>query len=84
MVTHLFMQAKTLQQIFLWPAVIAVLSCSGLIAALLYDDVRELVSDIAVALPILIAGFHYWLKPAAQRKRGGMIKKKYREQNATR
>ncbi|PPD10765.1 hypothetical protein [Methylophilus sp.] len=84
MVTHLFMQAKTLQQIFLWPAVIAVLSCSGLIAALLYDGVRELVSDIAVALPILIAGYHYWLKPAAQRKSGSVIKKKYREQNATR
>lgn len=63
MLTHLFMQAKTLQQIFLWPAIIAVLSFAGLIAALVYDDGRELVSDVAIALPILVAFYHYWLKP---------------------
>lgn len=84
MVTHLFMQAKTLQQIFLWPAVIAVLSCTGLIAALLYDDVRELVSDTAVALPIVIAAYHYLFKPATQRKNRRTIKKTHREQHATR
>lgn len=66
MVTHLFMQAKTLRQIFLWPAVIAVLSLAGLISALVYDDVRELVSDAAIALPILIAAYLYWLKPKKQ------------------
>jgi hypothetical protein len=66
MVTHLFMQAKTLRQIFLWPAVIAVLSLAGLISALIYDDVRELVSDAAIALPILIAAYLYWLKPNRQ------------------
>jgi hypothetical protein len=84
MVTHLFMQAKTLQQIFLWPALIAVLSSGGLIAALLYDDTRELVSDMAVALPILIAAYHYWLKPARQRAHKSTLKKTYLEQNATR
>ncbi|AKR44091.1 hypothetical protein [Methylophilus sp. TWE2] len=84
MVTHLFMQAKTLQQIFLWPVVIAILSCTGLIAALLYDDMRELVSDTAVALPILIAAYHYWLKPVRQRKYRPALEKTYRKQNATR
>lgn len=84
MVTHLFMQAKTLQQIFLWPVLIAVLSSAGLIAALLYDDMRELVSDIAVALPIFIAAYHYWLKPARQRIHRPTLKKTYHEQNATR
>ncbi len=66
MVTHLFMQAKTLRQIFLWPALIAVLSLAGLISALIYDDVRELISDAAIALPILIAFYLYWLKPKKQ------------------
>lgn len=84
MVTHLFMQAKTVQQIFLWPAVIAVLSCSGLIAALLYDDMRELVSDTAVALPILIAVYCYWLKPARQRNSSSAINQAYQRQNANR
>lgn len=63
MVTHLFMRAKTLQQIFLWPTIIAGLSCAGLIAALVYDGVLELVSDAAIALPILVASYYYWLKP---------------------
>ncbi|MFD0914095.1 hypothetical protein [Methylophilus luteus] len=59
------MRNKSLKQIFLWPAVIAVVSFTGLLTALLVDDARELVSNAAVALPILIAAY-YWLKPRAK------------------
>jgi hypothetical protein len=57
------MRNKSLTQIFLWPGIIAVVSFTGLLTALLVDDARELVSDAAVALPILIAAYYYWIKP---------------------
>lgn len=60
------MRNKSLIQIFLWPMVIAALSFTGLLSALLVDDARELISDAAVALPILIAAYLYWVKPKAR------------------
>lgn len=57
------MRNKSLTQIFLWPVVIAAVSFTGLLTALLVDDARELLSDAAVALPILIAAYYYWVKP---------------------
>ncbi|HSI44913.1 MAG TPA: hypothetical protein VK950_01950 [Methylophilus sp.] len=57
------MRNKSLTHIFLWPVVIAVVSFTGLLTALLVDDARELISDAAVALPILIAAYYYWIKP---------------------
>jgi hypothetical protein len=60
------MRNKSLKQIFLWPAVIAVVSFTGLLTALLVDDARELVSNAAIALPIVIAAYYYWLKPRAK------------------
>lgn len=57
------MRNKSLTQIFLWPVIIAVVSFTGLLTALLVDDPRELLSDAAVALPILIAAYYYWVKP---------------------
>jgi hypothetical protein len=64
MVTHLFMQSKSLSQIFLWPLVIGLITCLGLVTALLVDDARELLSDGAVALPILISAYYYFCKRA--------------------
>jgi hypothetical protein len=60
------MRNKSLKQIFVWPAVIAVVSFTGLLTALLVDDARELVSNAAVALPILVAAYYYLLKPRAK------------------
>ncbi|HSH87006.1 MAG TPA: hypothetical protein VK958_07130 [Methylophilus sp.] len=57
------MRNKSSTQIFLWPTVIAIVSFTGLLTALLVDDARELISDAAVALPILIAAYYYWIKP---------------------
>ncbi|MFQ6334869.1 hypothetical protein [Methylophilus sp. 3sh_L] len=62
MVTHLFMQSKSLTQIFLWPLVIGLVTSLGLVTALLVDDARELLSDGAVALPILISAYYYFCK----------------------
>ncbi|MBF5040162.1 hypothetical protein INP77_11745 [Methylophilus sp. 13] len=63
MVTHLFMQNKSLSQIFLWPLVIGLITVLGLVTALLVDDARELLSDAAVALPIVISLYYYLCKP---------------------
>ncbi|MGP1717220.1 MAG: hypothetical protein ACTS9Y_08580 [Methylophilus sp.] len=60
------MRNHSLTHIFLWPAVIAVVSFAGLVTALLVDDARELLSDAAVALPIVIAAYYYWIKPRAK------------------
>lgn len=62
MVTHLFMPQKTLGQIFYWPLLIALLSGAGLVTALLCDHLLQWVSDAAVALPVLVAAYFYWLK----------------------
>ncbi len=63
MVTHLFMKNKSLRHIFLWPTVIALLTSVGLITALLFDDARERISTLAVALPVLVTLYYYYLKP---------------------
>lgn len=63
------MRNKSLTQIFLWPMVIAIVSFTGLLTALLVDDARELISVAAVALPIVIAAYCYWIKPDASAQR---------------
>ncbi|KQT42317.1 MULTISPECIES: hypothetical protein [unclassified Methylophilus] len=65
MMERVFMRNKSLTQIFLWPTLIAIVSFTGLLTALLVDDARELISDAAVALPILSAAYYYWIKPGA-------------------
>ncbi|HSI29632.1 MAG: hypothetical protein ACAH05_02510 [Methylophilus sp.] len=67
------MRNKSLKQIFLWPAVIAVVSFAGLLTALLVDDARELMSDAAVALPIVIAAYYYWIKPRADARKAEKV-----------
>lgn len=66
MVTHLFMRNKSLRHIFLWPAIIALLTSVGLITALLIDDPRECLSNAAVAVPVLVTLYYYWIKPRPQ------------------
>jgi hypothetical protein len=68
MVTHLFMPNKNLPQIFLWPVLIALVSLAGLILALVYDDAREWLANVAIALPVLVALFFYWLQPLFSRR----------------
>ena len=63
MVTHLFMQNKSLRDIFLWPTMIALLTSVGLVTALLFDDAREWFSTVAVAVPVLVTLYYYYLKP---------------------
>jgi hypothetical protein len=60
------MRHQSIQKIFLWPFIIAVISFTGLVTALLFDDVRELISVAAVALPIAIAVYFYWLRPRSR------------------
>jgi hypothetical protein len=45
---------QTLRQIFVWPAIIAVLSTIGLLSALLGDDIWDGVSWIVLAIPIVL------------------------------
>lgn len=66
MVTHLFMINKSLRHIFLWPTMIAIFTCAGLITALLFDDLREWISDFAIAIPVLVTLYYYYLKPKLQ------------------
>jgi hypothetical protein len=67
------MRNKSLTQIFLWPTVIAIVSFTGLLTALLVDDARELMSDAAVALPIAIAAYYYWIKPRANARKAEKV-----------
>ncbi|WP_245652726.1 hypothetical protein [Methylophilus rhizosphaerae] len=60
------MKHQSLTQIFFWPAVIAVISLAGLIFALVYDDGLEIVANAAVALPVAVAFYYYYLKPDRQ------------------
>lgn len=71
MVTHLWMPNKQASRIFFWPTVVAILSLYGLVSALLIDDdIRELLSDAAVAIPAVVAAYYYWLKPMRLLTRG--------------
>lgn len=68
MVTHLFMPNKKLPQIFFWPMLIALVSLAGLIFALVYDDAREYLANAAIALPVLVVLFFYWVQPLFSRR----------------
>ncbi len=57
------MKHQSFTQIFFWPVVIAVISLAGLIFALVYDDDLEVMANAAVALPVIVAFYYYYLKP---------------------
>ena len=52
---------KTTMQIFLIPAIIAVVVASGLLSALLGDGVWDALSWLALLLPVLMIAY-YWLR----------------------
>lgn len=60
MVTHLFMKTRSLKQIFKWPVVMGVLITFGLVAALLEDGLIEDVSNVALAVPIIVILYIYY------------------------
>ena len=62
MVTHLFMQTKNVKQIFLWPAILGVMTIVGLVVALLNDDLFEYVSLIGLIIPIIVVVYFYCIK----------------------
>ena len=62
MVTHLFMQTKNVKEIYLWPAILGVLTIMGLVVALLKDDLIEYVSLIGLIIPIVVIMYFYWIK----------------------
>lgn len=62
MVTHLFMQNKNLKQIFIWPAILGVLTALGLIFALLEDGLVEEISLFGLVAPILVMVYFYWVR----------------------
>lgn len=48
---------QTMSQIFLIPAIIAVITAIGLVSALLGDGVWDAVSWVALGLPIVVLGY---------------------------
>lgn len=62
MVTHSFMQNKSLKQIFIWPVILGVLTALGLILALLEDGVVEEISLTGLVAPILVMVYFYYIK----------------------
>ncbi len=62
MVTHIFMQAKNLKQIFIWPAILGLIMALGLILMLLDDGLVEEISLAGLVMPILVVVYFYWIK----------------------
>lgn len=60
MAIHLFMQTKSLKQIFKWPAVIGLLTMFGLITALVEDGILQDVSLLALSIPIVVIIYFYY------------------------
>ena len=56
------MQTKNVKQIFLWPAILGVLTIIGLVVALLKDDFVEYVSLIGLVAPIVVIAYFYVIK----------------------
>lgn len=60
MATHLFMQNRSLKQIFKWPIMLGLLTLFGLIVALLEDGFLERVSLLALSIPIVVIIYFYY------------------------
>jgi hypothetical protein len=57
---------KPTVQIFLIPAIIAVIIAFGLVSALLGDGVSDALSWLALLLPMVVIAY-YWLRKPSQR-----------------
>jgi len=53
--------AKSLKQMFFWPSIIGLLSLIGLVLALVEDGLLEDLSLVAIALPITVIVYIYFL-----------------------
>ena len=60
---------RTLRQIFLVPAIIALIVAFGLISALLGDGVWDAASWVALALPLAVTAFFFCKRPEQGSKR---------------
>lgn len=58
---------QTAAQIFLIPAIIAVVIAFGLVSALLGDGVWDALSWLALLLPVVVIAY-YWLRRPTQRR----------------
>ena len=62
------MPNKNISQIFFWPLLIALVCMAGLIFSLVFDDARECLANAAIAIPVLVAVFFYWIQPWLSRR----------------
>jgi membrane protein implicated in regulation of membrane protease activity len=53
---------KTAKQIWLAPVVLGIVTIVGLLSALLGDGMWDMVSVVALAIPVLVIGW-YWSRP---------------------
>jgi hypothetical protein len=58
---------QTTAQIFLIPAIIAVIIAFGLVSALLGDGIWDALSWLALLLPVVVIAY-YWLRKSPQRR----------------
>ena len=49
---------ERLGDIFFTPVIIAVISCAGLISALVGDNVRDVLSWMTLSVPVAVAGWY--------------------------
>jgi|AGTN01.3.fsa_nt_gi hypothetical protein len=54
------MSDRSLRQVFGVPSILQILTLVGLVAALLDDGIWDVVSWIALAIPLLVIGWHLW------------------------
>jgi hypothetical protein len=57
---------RSLAQIFLFPALVAVVVLVGLVSALLGDGIWDAVSWIALAFPLAIFALFHWKRTSRQ------------------
>ncbi|SDK41307.1 hypothetical protein SAMN05192566_1276 [Methylophilus rhizosphaerae] len=57
---------KRFSEIWLWPAVLAVLTAFGLLSALLGTGIWHWLSWVAISIPLIVIGY-YWLQDKSRR-----------------
>jgi hypothetical protein len=56
---------QSLGDIFLIPAIIAVVSCAGLVSALVGDDVWDVLSWLTLSVPVVVCGWYVFRRRKA-------------------
>jgi di/tricarboxylate transporter len=57
---------KTLKQMFFWPIIIGLFSLIGLVLALVKDGLLEDLSLVAIAIPIAVIVYFYFIRRPVQ------------------